>query len=106
LNEIRCEGTASISSAIIPGIAAIGAAVGEVEGAEALGFALSYPVSATDVQLQDRMAIRVREEGMRIGQRIGDPNWSAIDPGAKIVEIRPSRPAAPGRAARKRKTAG
>jgi DNA-binding IclR family transcriptional regulator len=105
LGEIRRDGTASISSAIIPGIAAIGAALGEANGTEALGFALSYPVSATDPKLQDRMTIRVREEGMRIGRRIGDPHWAAFDRGADIVEMRASGSAEP-RKARRRKAAG
>jgi DNA-binding IclR family transcriptional regulator len=106
LDEIRSEGTASISSAIIPGIAAIGAAVGEPGGNEALGFALSYPVSAADDKLTARMAVRVREEGLRIGTRLGDPAWTALDPGARIIEMRSLQPSRQRRAPRARKAAG
>ena len=83
LGAIRRMGTASISSAIVPGIAAIGAAVGEPGGNEALGFALSYPLSAADEKLMARMAIRVREEGLRIGSRLADPAWARLGPAAK-----------------------
>jgi len=104
LNEIRRARTAAISSAIIPGIAAIGAAVGEPAGGEALGFALSYPVSATDEKLRARMAERLRAEGMRIGERLGDPAWVGLDPAASIIDMRSLRPPRrPGRAPRARK---
>jgi DNA-binding IclR family transcriptional regulator len=93
LDEIRRNGTAAISSAIIPGIGAIGTAVGEPGGDEALGFALSYPVSAVDEKLVARMVSRVREEGMRIGQRLGDPAWPAIDhPASTVIELPSLRP--------------
>ena len=105
LDEIRRNGTAAISSAIIPGIGAIGTAVGEPGGDEALGFALSYPVSAADEKLVARMVGRVREEGTRIGQRLGDPVWSMQDAAAKVIELPSLRPS-PRRAPGDREAAG
>jgi DNA-binding IclR family transcriptional regulator len=64
--------------AIIPGIAAVGAAVGDPARNEALGFALSFPMTATDELLRERMARTVRDEARRIGERLGDPFWADI----------------------------
>ena len=36
-------------------------------------------MSAADDKLTARMAVRVREEGLRIGTRLGDPAWTATD---------------------------
>jgi DNA-binding IclR family transcriptional regulator len=105
LDEVRRNGTAAISSAIIPGIGAIGTAVGGPGGGEALGFALSYPVSAADEKLKTRMVSRMREEGMRIGQRLGDPAWSGLDPSARVIELPSLRPPQ-RRGPRDRKAAG
>jgi DNA-binding IclR family transcriptional regulator len=89
--RIRRAGIASVESAIIPGIGAIGASVSDSSGNEALGFSLSYPLSATDKHTRDLMAERVREEGRRIGTRLGDPFWTAADPTAHIIDIDPRR---------------
>lgn len=74
-------------------------------GGEALGFALSYPVSAADEKLTARMVARVREEAMRIGQRLGDPAWASLDPYARVIELPSLRPPQ-RRAPRNRKAAG
>jgi DNA-binding IclR family transcriptional regulator len=92
IGKIRRAGIAFAESAIIPGIGAIGASVGDSSGNEALGFSLSYPLSATDKHTRDLMVERVREEGRRIGARLGDPFWSAIDPAAHIIDIDRKRP--------------
>jgi DNA-binding IclR family transcriptional regulator len=78
LARIRRNGWAAIESAIIPGIAAVGAAVGDPNRNEALGFALSFPTAATDELLRARMARRVRDEALAIGKRLGDPFWTSI----------------------------
>jgi DNA-binding IclR family transcriptional regulator len=85
LARIRRNGWAAIESAVIPGIAAIGAAVGDPGRGEALGFALSFPVTATDELLRARMARRVRDEALAIGKRLGDPFWAgfATPPGQR-----------------------
>jgi DNA-binding IclR family transcriptional regulator len=75
LARIRRNGWADIESAVIPGIAAVGAAVGDPGRGEALGFALSFPMTATDELLRARMARRVRDEALGIGKRLGDPFW-------------------------------
>jgi DNA-binding IclR family transcriptional regulator len=76
LAKIRRNGWAAIESAIIPGIAAVGAAVGDPARGEALGFALSFPAAATDELLRGRMARRIRDEALAIGKRLGDPFWA------------------------------
>jgi len=75
LARIRRNGWAAIESAVIPGIAAVGAAVGDPARNEALGFALSFPMAATDELRRARMARRVRDEALAIGKRLGDPFW-------------------------------
>jgi DNA-binding IclR family transcriptional regulator len=75
LAKIRRNGWSAIESAIIPGIAAVGAAVGDPARGEALGFALSFPTAATDELLRARMARRTRDEALAIGRRLGDPFW-------------------------------
>jgi DNA-binding IclR family transcriptional regulator len=90
LARIRRKGWATIESAIIPGIAAVGAAIGDPARGEALGFALSYPKTATDESLRARMARRVRDAALSIGARLGDPFWVAI----KAAEIEAQVPRA------------
>jgi DNA-binding IclR family transcriptional regulator len=92
LARIRRNGWAAIESAIIPGIAAVGAAVGDPARNEALGFALSFPMTATDDLLRARMARRVRDEALAIGKRLGDPFW------ADFAAAGPRRPRKPQRA--------
>lgn len=87
LDSIRRTGVISLTSAIVPGIAAMGAAVSDPGRSEALGFALSYPVGATDEEMRELMARRVREEAQRIGTRLGDPFWVGLDGKAEVVEI-------------------
>ncbi|MFI5013010.1 MAG: IclR family transcriptional regulator [Hyphomicrobiales bacterium] len=94
LDAIRQTGVISLVSAIVPGIAAMGAAVADPGRNEALGFALSYPVSATDEEMRELMARRVREEAQRIGTRLGDPFWVGLDAKAEVIEIRDRRHAA------------
>lgn len=76
LAKIRRSGWAAIESAVIPGIAAVAAAVGDPARNEALGFALSFPITATDELLRARMARRVRDEALDIGRHLGDPLWA------------------------------
>jgi DNA-binding IclR family transcriptional regulator len=101
LDAIRQTGVTSLVSAIVPGIAAMGAAVSDPGRNEALGFALSYPVSATDEEMRELMARRVREEAQRIGARLGDPFWVALDAKAEVIEIRDRRQAARQRSSRR-----
>lgn len=75
LSEIRRSGVARVTSAIIPGISAIGAAVADPARGEVMGFSLSFPLSAADERLRARMAARVREEARAIGLRLGDAFW-------------------------------
>jgi DNA-binding IclR family transcriptional regulator len=89
IRKVRSLGIAAVESAIIPGIGAIGASVSDSGGSEALGFSLSYPLSATDKVARDKMAGRVREEGRRIGLRLGDPFWGALAP--NVIDIRGKR---------------
>jgi DNA-binding IclR family transcriptional regulator len=75
LGDARTRGICEITGAVIPGIAAIGAAVAHPDRSEQLGFAISYPMTAADDSLQVRMATRVRAEAQIIGARLGDTYW-------------------------------
>jgi DNA-binding IclR family transcriptional regulator len=78
LGIVRRTGISLISDWVIPGIAAIGAAVSDPAKGEQLGFSISYPVSATDDLLRERMAQRVREVAQAIGIREGDQFWTSF----------------------------
>lgn len=91
LARIRRMGWAAIESAIIPGIAAVGAAVGDPARNEALGFALSFPITAADELLRERMARTVRDEARRIGERLGDVFWGDIRASGEIDVAQASR---------------
>lgn len=91
LARIRRMGWAAIESAIIPGIAAIGAAVGDPACNEALGFALSFPMTAADELLRERMARTVRDEARSIGERLGDAFWADIRASGEIDVAQASR---------------
>jgi len=80
LARIRANGTAATDSAVVPNISAIGASVGDPDRNEALGFALSFPMTATDEAMRRRMTARIYEEAMGIGTRFGDPFWGALTP--------------------------
>ncbi len=103
LERIRSKGFSAIESAIIPGIAAVGAAVGDPARSEALGFALSFPLAATDELLRARMARSVREAASGIGKRLGDPAW--IDAGASAETGRTDTPSTGRRRKLQRATA-
>jgi DNA-binding IclR family transcriptional regulator len=91
LARIRRKGWAAIESAIIPGIAAAGAAVGDPARNEALGFALSFPMTASDELLRGRMARTVRDEARRLGQQLGDPFWAGLKASGEIAVAQGSR---------------
>jgi hypothetical protein len=38
------------------------------------------------------MVGRMREEAMRIGQRLGDPLWHMQDPATKVIDLPSLRP--------------
>jgi DNA-binding IclR family transcriptional regulator len=101
LDAIRRTGVTSLVSAIVPGIAATGAAVSDPGRNEALGFALSYPVGATDEGMRELIARRVREEAQRIGTRLGDPFWVGLNAKAGVFEIRDRRQAGQQRPSRR-----
>lgn len=82
LADARARGVCEITSGVIPGIAAIGAAVAHPDRSEQLGFAISYPVTAADEGLRTRMASRVRAEAQTIGARLGDFYWTGHGPRA------------------------
>ena len=63
-------------------------------------------MDGADARLRDRMVSRVREEGLRIGKRLGDPAWTARDQGARILEMRPARAVPLARGGSNRKTNG
>jgi IclR family transcriptional regulator, KDG regulon repressor len=77
LAKVRKLGVASTSSAVIPGIAALGVAISNPSKDEMLGFSISFPAMAADNTLQAAMTRRIREEAHSIGARLGDPYWSA-----------------------------
>jgi DNA-binding IclR family transcriptional regulator len=100
LARIRRKGWAAIDSAIIPGIAAVGAAVGDPARNQALGFALSFPLTATNELLRARMGRAVRDAALGIGKRLGDPIWVGIGAADKI-EARGTRAVRNARKARR-----
>jgi DNA-binding IclR family transcriptional regulator len=75
LNAVRHAGLATTVSTVIPGIAAIAAAVQDPKRGDSLGFSISYPIGATDQALRTRMAERIHHEARAIGMRRGDPYW-------------------------------
>jgi DNA-binding IclR family transcriptional regulator len=93
LARIRTTGTAATDSAVVPNIAAIGAAIGDPDRNETLGFALSFPMTATDEAMRRRMTARVFEEAMRIGARFGDPFWGALATRGNVTNISRERKA-------------
>jgi DNA-binding IclR family transcriptional regulator len=99
IEKIRQSGVSFIESAIIPGIAAIGTSVASANDGQALGFALSYPLSATDKGMRELMGRRMGEEARRIGLRLGDSFWRTAEPPGRAVAIG-------GRPARKRSNQG
>lgn len=76
LDRVHCSGLAATISTTIPGIAAIGAAAHNPLRNEAIGFSVSFPLSATDSGGRLQMARRVRGEAAAIAARIGDPYWA------------------------------
>jgi DNA-binding IclR family transcriptional regulator len=93
LARIRTTGTAATDSAVVPNIAAIGAAIGDPDRNDTLGFALSFPMTATDEAMRRRMTARVFEEAMRIGARFGDPFWGALATRGNVTNISRERKA-------------
>jgi DNA-binding IclR family transcriptional regulator len=75
LDRVRQIGIAASISTTIPGIGAIGAAVRSADGSEAIGFSVSFPISASDTALRLKMARWIRDEAATIAARIGDAYW-------------------------------
>jgi DNA-binding IclR family transcriptional regulator len=76
LDRTFARGIAATVSTTIPGIGAIGAGVFSPSKQEAIGFAISFPLSAADDALRLRMARWLRDEAVAIAARIGDPYWA------------------------------
>jgi DNA-binding IclR family transcriptional regulator len=76
LARIRETGLAASMSTTIPGIAAMAAAVRRGDGSEAIGFSISFPISATDAARRLKMAEWIREEAATIAACIGDTYWT------------------------------
>lgn len=76
LDAVYRRGIAATLSTTIMGIAALGAAVYSPDKREAIGFAISFPMNATDPALRYRMATWLRDEAVSIGLRIADPYWA------------------------------
>ncbi|SMH36588.1 IclR family transcriptional regulator [Mesorhizobium australicum] len=74
---VRKYGVAWGQSAIIPGIAALAAAVWDLRRGDGIGLSISYPTAAVDPALRMRMFERLREEAAAIGRRARDPIWEA-----------------------------
>jgi len=85
LDAVRRTGIAQTTSTVVPGIAAIGAAVHDPRRNEALGFSLSFPITGADKALQRRMCEAVSREARLIGSRCGDPDWTAASQAAQTV---------------------
>jgi DNA-binding IclR family transcriptional regulator len=105
LARIRTTGTAATNGAMVPNIAAIGAAVGDPDRGDALGFALSFPMTATDEAMRRRMTARVYAEAMRIGTRFGDPFWGALANKGNLTEFRDRKPVQKRRGQRRKASA-
>ena len=60
LERIRSIGVAASLSTTIGGIAAIGAAVQTSDGTQSIGFAVSFPIIASNAALRLKMAAWVR----------------------------------------------
>jgi DNA-binding IclR family transcriptional regulator len=76
LDLVFSRGLAATISTTIPGIAALAAAVSSPDKGEAIGFAISFPLSATDEAARLKMARWLRDEAASIAARIGDPYWA------------------------------
>lgn len=92
LDEVYCSGVAQAESAVVPGIAAIGAAVRKPDGREAIGFSISFPVGAVSQEEYRDMALWIRAEAAAVAARIGDSYWiGRIDPSLKLQSLRAAR---------------
>jgi DNA-binding IclR family transcriptional regulator len=76
LDRVFTRGLSATISTTIPGIAALAAAVYSPDKNEAIGFAISFPLNATDEAARLTMARWLREEAASIAARIGDPYWA------------------------------
>lgn len=85
LAEIRQRGISMTVSTGTPGVAAIAAAVKSNARGETLAFSVSYPIIATDAAMRLRMARRVREAALMLGQRFADEVW--IRRGMKMPDL-------------------
>lgn len=92
LSKTRRTGLADVTSAVIPGIAAIGAAIESSTNGEALGFAISFPMTAADQVLRARMVERVQAEAQTIGGRVKDVFWSARHVQTESEPLKRERP--------------
>lgn len=85
LDRIYRSGLARTESAVIPGIAALGAAVCSPHGREMLGFSVSFPTGAVSAAQYGDMAAGIRNEAAAIATRIGDTYW--IDRTATSLDL-------------------
>jgi DNA-binding IclR family transcriptional regulator len=85
LDRVRRSGLAQTQSRVVPGIAAIGAAVRTADGQEMLGFSISFPAKAVSDETHHAMAAWLRHEAAATATRIGDPYW--IDRAATPIEL-------------------
>jgi DNA-binding IclR family transcriptional regulator len=76
LDGVYQSGIAQVESAVIPGIAAIGAAIRPPDGGEALGFSVSFPTGAVSADDHREIAAWVRSEAAAIAGRVGDSYWA------------------------------
>lgn len=74
---IRANRIARTSSLIKPGISSIGAAVADPARNEIMGFCMSFPTLAADLETQDQIATDVARHAHAIGVRMRDPIWAS-----------------------------
>jgi DNA-binding IclR family transcriptional regulator len=75
--EIRKTKIAFSSSLVTAGISSVGGAVADPGRNEIVGLCLSYPTSAADDELRDKMTARVGARIKEVGYRLRDPFWLA-----------------------------
>ncbi|WP_174906847.1 IclR family transcriptional regulator [Burkholderia diffusa] len=76
VTETRRTGFSVALDESLPGIGAVGCAVGDPSSGESLAFSLTFPLTMSSPSEVDRLAAMAREQACLIGRTVGDPFWS------------------------------
>ncbi|KUY58982.1 hypothetical protein WS45_10730 [Burkholderia sp. RF2-non_BP3] len=74
--ETRRTGFSVALDESLPGIGAVGCAVGDPSSGESLAFSLTFPLTMSTPAEIERLAAMTREQASQLGRTVGDPYWS------------------------------